>query len=52
MLPPADMLAILGRRTRSADFDDLLVPGGDHGFHGCETELALAVCEWAREAAQ
>ena len=51
VLPPAEMLAILRRRTKSRDFDDWLVPGVDHGFHGCEAELALSVCQWAREIA-
>ena len=50
-IPPAEMLAILRRKTRSSDFDDWLIPGADHGFHGGEAELALAVCQWAREAA-
>ena len=49
-IPPADMLAILRRKTRSVDFDDWLVPGADHGFHGAEAELALSVCQWARES--
>ena len=51
-IPPADMLAILRRKTRSRDFDDWLIPGSDHGFHGCEAELALSVCQWAREIAR
>lgn len=51
-IPPADMLAILRRKTRSRDFDDWLIPGADHGFHGCESELALSVCQWAREIAR
>lgn len=50
-LPPAEMLAILRRRTRSRDFDDWLVPGAGHSFAGCEPELARAVCAWARETA-
>jgi pimeloyl-ACP methyl ester carboxylesterase len=50
-ISPAEMLAILRRKTKSRDFDDWLVPGADHGFHGCEAELALSVCQWAREAA-
>ena len=48
-IPPAEMLSILRRKTRSVDFDDWLIPGADHGFHGCEAELALSVCQWARE---
>ena len=50
-IPPAEMLAILRDKTKSRDFDDWLIPGADHGFHGCEAELALSVCQWAREAA-
>ena len=50
-ISPAEMLAILRRKTNSREFDDWLIPGADHGFHGCEAELALAVCQWAREIA-
>ena len=50
-VPPAEMLAILRKQTKSRDFDDWLIPGADHGFHGCAAELALSVCQWAREAA-
>lgn len=52
VIPPAEMLAILRRKSKSVDFDDWLVPAADHGFHECEAELALAICEWAREAAR
>ena len=52
VIPPAEMLAILRRKTNSRDFDDWLVPGADHGFHGCEPELALSTCQWAREVAR
>ena len=50
-IPPAEMLAILRRKTNSRDFDDWLIPGADHGFHGCAAELALSVGQWAREMA-
>ena len=50
-IPPAEMLAILRKKTKSREFDDWLIPGADHGFHGCEAELALSVCQWAREVA-
>ncbi len=50
-IPPAEMLAILRKKTKSREFDDWLIPGADHGFHGCEAELALSVCRWAREIA-
>jgi pimeloyl-ACP methyl ester carboxylesterase len=50
-IPPAEMLAILRRKTRSRDFDEWLIPGTGHSFKGCEAELAMAVCEWAREVA-
>lgn len=51
-IPPQEMLAILRRKTNSRDFDDWLLPGANHSFKGCEAELALAVCHWAREAAR
>ena len=51
-IPPQEMLAILRRKTKSRDFDDWLLPGANHSFKGCEAELALAVCHWAREAAR
>ncbi|MDD2239187.1 MAG: alpha/beta fold hydrolase [Kiritimatiellae bacterium] len=51
VIPPAEMLAILRRKSTSVDFTDWLVPAADHGFHECQVELALAICEWAREAA-
>ena len=50
-ISPAEMLAILRKKTKSREFDDWLIPGADHGFHGCEAELALSVCQWAREIA-
>ena len=50
-ISPAEMLAILRKKTNSREFDDWLIPGADHGFHGCEAELALATCQWAREIA-
>ena len=50
-IPPAEMLAILRRKTNAREFDDWLIPGADHGFHGCAAELALSVCQWAREIA-
>lgn len=51
VIPPAEMLAILRKKTRSREFDDWLISGADHGFHGCEAELARATCRWAREIA-
>lgn len=50
-IPPADMLAILRDKTRARRFDEWLIPGADHGFHGLEIELAMAVCRWVREVA-
>ncbi len=52
VIPPAEMLAILRKKTRSRDFDDWLIPGADHGFRGSAPELALSTCQWAREAAR
>ena len=51
-IPPADMLGILRRRTKSRDFGDWLIPGANHSFKGGEAELARAVCHWARELAR
>lgn len=50
-IPPAEMLGILRKKTRSTDYDELLIPGANHSFKGGEAELAVAVCAWAREAA-
>ena len=50
-IPPAEMLAILRKKTRSRDYDEWLIPGANHSFKGCEAELAMAVGAWAREAA-
>jgi len=50
-IPPAEMLAILRRKTRSRDFVEWLIPCTGHSFKECEAELAMAVCNWAREAA-
>ena len=51
-IPPAEMLGILRRRTRSTDYDEMLIPGTGHSFKECEMELALAVCRWAEEIAR
>ena len=48
-IPPAEMLAILRRRTRSRAYADWLVPDANHSFKGCEAEVARRVCRWARE---
>ncbi|MDR0993942.1 MAG: alpha/beta fold hydrolase [Verrucomicrobiota bacterium] len=48
-IPPAQMLGILRRKTRSVDYDDWLIPATGHSFKGCEQELALVVCDWIRE---
>ena len=44
VIPPAEMLGILRSKTQSLDFDDLLVPGANHSFKGCQADVALAVC--------
>lgn len=49
VLPPEQMLAILRSKTASKDFDDWLIPGADHSFHGCEMEIAAMTCLWAKE---
>lgn len=51
-IPPADMLAILRRKTKSVDYNDWLLPGANHSFKECEPELARTVCEWARGVAR
>lgn len=51
-IPPAEMLAILRRRTRSRAYADWLVPDANHSFKGCEAEVARRVCRWAREVAR
>ncbi|NLB66272.1 MAG: alpha/beta fold hydrolase [Lentisphaerae bacterium] len=48
VIPPERMLAILRKKSRAAEFTDLLIPGADHGFHGQEEELAAFTCRWAR----
>jgi pimeloyl-ACP methyl ester carboxylesterase len=50
-IPPADMLAILRRKTRSAQYNDWLIPGANHSFKECEAGVARTVCEWARGVA-
>lgn len=47
-IPPADMLSVLARRTRSPHCDTLLVPAAGHSFRGAELPLARAVCRWIR----
>lgn len=51
-IPPADMLAILCRKTRSVDYNEMRVPGTGHSFKGCEAELARSVTAWAREVSR
>ncbi len=50
-IPPLEMLDILRRKTQSRDFMEWLISGTGHSFKECESELAFAVCEWAREVA-
>lgn len=49
-LPPAEMLAILRRRTRSKRFANWLIPETGHSFRDCEDALALAVSHWLSRA--
>lgn len=51
-IPPAEMLAILRRKTRSRAYTGWLVPDANHGFKGCEAKVARRVCRWAREVAR
>jgi len=50
-IPPEEMLDILRKKTHSRDYAAWLIPDTGHSFKECEMELALAVCDWAREAA-
>ncbi len=50
-ISPADMLAILRKKTNSREYDDWLVSGANHGFKGFEKEVAQTVCRWARKVA-
>lgn len=41
-----EMESALRARVRSRAFDFVVVPGADHGFHGCETETADRLFAW------
>lgn len=45
-LPVEEMHDILRRATRSVRFDDRIIPGADHGFHGCEAETVCHILAW------
>ncbi len=46
-LPVEAMLARLQASTASAAFQGRVIPGGDHGFHGVETETVRVLLDWA-----
>ena len=46
-LPVETMHEILRRTTRSTRFEDAIIPGADHGFHGCEDETVRRIMAWA-----
>ena len=48
--PPAEMLGILRRRTRSQRFTSWLIPETGHSFRDCEDALALVVADWLAQA--
>ncbi|MFH0880323.1 MAG: alpha/beta fold hydrolase [Lentisphaerota bacterium] len=52
ILPPAKMLEILQQRSRSSHFDTLLIPEGDHSFHGLEESAVRQVLAWAKAQAE
>jgi pimeloyl-ACP methyl ester carboxylesterase len=45
-MPVPEMIRRLERATKSIAFDSLVIPGGDHGFHGKEHVTAKAVMNW------
>lgn len=45
-LPVETMHDILRKASRSVQFDDRIIPGADHGFHGCETETVRHILAW------
>jgi len=45
-LPVESMHAILRKASRSICFEDHIIPGADHGFHGCEAETTRCILAW------
>ncbi len=45
-IPVPEMHARLRQTTRSRRFHDVIIPGGDHSFHGVESETADVALEW------
>jgi pimeloyl-ACP methyl ester carboxylesterase len=50
-LPVPEMHARLRAAHRSARFNDFIVPGADHSFHGVEAETARYALEWVASPA-
>ncbi|MDD2235682.1 MAG: alpha/beta fold hydrolase [Kiritimatiellae bacterium] len=46
-LPVETMHAILRKASRSIRFEDHIIPGADHGFHGCEAETTRRILTWS-----
>ena len=45
-IPVEQMIDILEAKSRAVRFASVIVPGGDHGFHGLEIPTARAVYRW------
>ncbi|MFH0909252.1 MAG: alpha/beta fold hydrolase [bacterium] len=45
-IPVAQMIEILEKKSRARRFASIIVPGGDHGFHGQEVPTARTVYRW------
>lgn len=46
-LPVETMHSILRRVTHSVHFEDHIIPGADHGFHGAEGPAVRRILKWA-----
>ncbi len=46
VIPPLAMCDRLRGCTRSSRFEAVIIPGADHGFHGCETQAATLTYHW------
>ncbi len=45
-IPVEEMADILEAKTRSADFERVVIPDADHSFHGQEKPAVLAISRW------
>jgi len=46
-LPVKEMHEILRDKAKTSDFEEHIIPGADHSFHGCEQVTARRVLAWA-----